>query len=143
MDQTVIQQLERTALDWGPQPAMKAKRAGVWESTSWSDYRDEVLQAARALLSLGLQPGDGVVIMGFNRPEWFVADLAAIAAGGVPAGIYITNTAAQCRYIAHHCEARIAVLENCCATATSFGWPRSCARPTTSRPGITSSATCR
>ncbi len=112
MEQTVIQQLERTAADWGQQPAMKAKRAGVWESTSWGEYRDQVLQAARGFLALGLQTGDGVVIMGFNRPEWFVADLAAIAAGGVPAGIYITNTAEQCRYIAHHCEARIAVLEN-------------------------------
>src|SRR4029079_13855534 len=31
---------------------------------------------------------------------------------GMPAGIYATNTAEQCWYIAHHCEARVAVVED-------------------------------
>ena len=65
-----------------------------------------------AALALGLEPGDGVVIMSYNRPEWFISNLAAIAAGGLPAGIYTSCTAEQCRYITDHCEARIAVLEN-------------------------------
>ena len=112
MERTVIQQLERTAAERGDQPAMRAKRNGVWEATSWTGYREQVLGAARGFLALGLERGDGVVMMGYNRPEWFVSDLAAIAAGGVPAGIYTNSTAEQCRYIAQHCEARIAVLEN-------------------------------
>src|SRR4029079_1265945 len=39
-------------------------------------------------------------------------DLGAIYAGGCPAGIYTTNTADQCRYIAEHAEAQVAVVEN-------------------------------
>ena len=36
----------------------------------------------------------GVVILAFNRPEWYVANLATIAVGARPAGIY-TNTHAR------------------------------------------------
>jgi len=112
MPQTVIQALEETARNHGSRPAMRRKRAGVWETVTWSEYRDLALRVGRAFVGLGLQPGGGVVIMGFNRPEWFLADVGAIAAGGVPVGIYTTSTAEQCRYITDHCEARIAVLEN-------------------------------
>src|SRR4029079_12447061 len=51
-------------------------------------------------------------IIGANSPEWFLADIGAIAAGGIPAGIYATNTAEQCQYIAHHCDATIAFVQN-------------------------------
>ncbi len=107
-----MQQFEATAAARGDHPAMKVKRDGVWETTSWREYRDLVLQVGRGFLALGLEPGDGVVIMGYNRPEWFISNLAAIAVGGLPAGIYTSCTAEQCRYITDHCEARIAVLEN-------------------------------
>jgi long-subunit acyl-CoA synthetase (AMP-forming) len=50
--------------------------------------------------------------MGYNRPEWFIADVAAIAAGGVPTGIYTTTAPEQVRYITDHCEAAVAVVEN-------------------------------
>jgi long-subunit acyl-CoA synthetase (AMP-forming) len=63
-------------------------------------------------IELGLEPGKGVAIIGFNCPEWAVADMAAIYAGGCPAGIYTTNSADQCRYIAEHAEAQVVVVEN-------------------------------
>ena len=66
---------------------------------------------ARAFISLGLEPGKGVAILGFNRPEWFLADVGAILAGGVPAGIYTTSSAEQARYVVQHCEAQILVIE--------------------------------
>jgi len=50
--------------------------------------------------------------MGFNRPEWFLSDLGAIHAGAVPAGIYTTNPSELCRYIAHHAQAAVVVVEN-------------------------------
>src|SRR6185436_20650251 len=89
--QTVIEVLEATARRQGSRPALRVKRGGEWRTTSWSDYAAEVRQVAKGLMAVGLQPGQGVVIMGYNRPEWFIADLAAIAAGGVPTGIYTTT----------------------------------------------------
>ncbi len=110
--ETVIQVLDRTARDHGGRPAMKAKQDGQWQAISWQEYRDRARLVARGLLRLGLQPRAGVVIMGYNRPEWFLADLGAILAGGLPAGIYITSAPDQCQYIADHAEASIAVVEN-------------------------------
>ncbi len=104
--------LDATALRHAERPALRRLRAGGWETTSWREYRAAVQSAARGLVALGVEPGAGVVILGANRPEWFVADLAAIAAGALPAGIYTTLTAEQAHYIADHAEAAVAVVEN-------------------------------
>jgi long-subunit acyl-CoA synthetase (AMP-forming) len=123
--QTVIEVLESTARRQGSRPALRWKRGGEWRATSWTDYAAEVRQVAKGLLALGLQPRQGVVIMGYNRPEWFIADLAAIAAGGVPTGIYTTTAPDQVRYIADHCDAAVAVVENRGYLETFLKiWPR-------------------
>lgn len=79
---------------------------------TWREYRDQVMAAAKGLIALGFAPGDGLVILAGNRPEWMVADLAAIAAGGLPTGLYTTATPKQCAYVTEHCEASIAVVEH-------------------------------
>jgi len=62
-------------------------------------------------MQLGVERGSCVVILGNNRPEWFIANLGTIAAGGLPSGIYTTSTAEQCSYIAEHSEAVVAFVE--------------------------------
>jgi long-chain acyl-CoA synthetase len=104
--------LDRTARAYADLPALRWKEDGAWVSLTWSAYRQQVHLAARGFLALGLERGKGVAILGFNCPEWLVADLAAVHAGGLPSGIYATSTAEQCAYVARHCEAQIAVVEN-------------------------------
>src|SRR5262245_7289101 len=112
MSLRVTDVLDRTAGAHPDQPALRVKRNGTWQATSWREYRDQVRLAARGFIALGLGRQECITILGFNCPEWFIADLGAIAAGAIPAGIYTTSTAEQCQYIAAHCEARIAVVEN-------------------------------
>src|SRR5436309_1145659 len=112
MPETVVDVLEATARAHPERPAMRVKLQGRWQTTTWQEYRDQAFLAARGFLKLGLAAGNGVVILGYNRPEWFLADMAAIAAGGLPAGIYTNSTPEQCHYIAEHAEAAIAVIEN-------------------------------
>jgi len=112
MPETVIEVFEATARANADRPALCVKRGGEWQTTTWRQYRDEVRGAARGFIELGLEPGRGVAILGGNRPEWFVADLAAIAAGGLPTGIYTTSTPEQCRYIADHAEAAVVVVDS-------------------------------
>ena len=109
---TVMQVLEATASAHGARPALKVKRGGDWQVTTWAGYRDQARTVAKAFIALGLEAGRGVSIIGFNCPEWAVADLAAIYAGGFPAGIYTTNAPEQCQYIAEHSESQIAVVED-------------------------------
>jgi len=109
---TVIEVLEATASAYPERAALRYKRSGGWNTLSWADYRDRVLQAGRAFIHLGVGRGSCVVILGGNHPEWFIANFGTIAAGGLPSGIYTTSTAEQCCYIAQHCKAVVAVIEH-------------------------------
>ncbi|NXK98360.1 ACBG2 ligase, partial [Formicarius rufipectus] len=63
-------------------------------------------------LQLGLERFHGVGILGFNSAEWFIADIGAILAGGLAVGIYTTNSAQACHYVAENCSANVLVVEN-------------------------------
>ena len=65
----------------------------------------------KALLKLGMKKFGTVNIIGFNSPEWFMSSLGAILAGGVATGIYTSNNAEACYYVADHSEAEIVVCE--------------------------------
>jgi long-chain acyl-CoA synthetase len=65
--------------------ALREKSLGIWQETTWAGYGDLVERAAHGLLALGVRPGDRVAIHSGNRPEWLVADAAAVAARAVPA----------------------------------------------------------
>lgn len=93
-------------------PAYLTKENGIWRAASWERYASEVRQATRALIALGFQPGSTVCILGFNRPEWVVLDVATMAAGGAPAGIYTTSSEEQVKYILSHSECPLVLVEN-------------------------------
>ena len=103
---TSIESFFATSLRLGPRLCWKAGARDI----SWAEAGRTVRQVARALIALGVQPGEAVSIIGPNRPEWVQADLGAIAAGAVPAPIYPTLTAEQTVYIAAHSEAVVAVV---------------------------------
>eukprot|EP00456_Euglypha_rotunda_P024315 TRINITY_DN1993_c0_g1_i16.p1 TRINITY_DN1993_c0_g1~~TRINITY_DN1993_c0_g1_i16.p1 ORF type:complete len:251 (-),score=18.08 TRINITY_DN1993_c0_g1_i16:32-751(-) len=93
--------------------AMSIERPTGEKSTwTWLEYWNEVRTAARALIKLGLPRHGCVNILGFNAPEWHMAHLATICAGGLSAGIYATNGREACKYITEHSEASILVVEN-------------------------------
>ena len=93
-------------------PAYHHKVDGRYRATSWAEYAATVRKAARALLALGFERGATVAIFGFNRPEWVILDLAAMAVGGAAAGIYTTCSADEVRYIVHHAESLLVLVEN-------------------------------
>lgn len=93
-------------------PAYFVKQAGAWQSTSFATYAGEVRSAAKSLHALGISKGQTVNILGFNRPEWIIADVAAMCLGAVAAGIYTTNSPAECKYIISHSESPVIFLED-------------------------------
>ncbi len=93
-------------------PAYRHFDGKTWASTDWSTYGQEVRRTARALIALGVKEGDTICILGNNRPEWVIADVAAMAVGGVPAGIYATCSAEEVAFVVSHAEAGVIVVEN-------------------------------
>ncbi len=109
---TIPARLQEAGRARGSAPAYHEKVEGTWETTSWADFAAQVRQATRALCTLGFEPGHTTCILGFNRPEWVIMDVAAMTAGGAPAGIYTTCSPPEVAYIVNHSEARIVLLEN-------------------------------
>ncbi|XP_014675418.1 PREDICTED: long-chain-fatty-acid--CoA ligase ACSBG2-like isoform X2 [Priapulus caudatus] len=92
--------------------AMVVKRDERLIKWTYHEYYIDARKAAKSLIKLGLEPAHGVAIIGFNSPEWFIADMGAILAGGLAAGIYTTNSPDACQYVANDCKANVIVVEN-------------------------------
>ena len=91
--------------------AMRHKHHGIWQPYTWKDYYFNVKSLALGLISLGLEPGDKMLIVGDNAPEWYYAVLAAQANHGVSVGLYSELIPQEIAYIAQSSEARFAVVE--------------------------------
>ena len=81
----------------------------VW---TWADYYTETRSVAKAFIKLGMPRYSSVCILGFNSPEWILANVAAIFAGGFATGIYPTNGPEACRYILEHSRCSVLVVED-------------------------------
>lgn len=93
-------------------PAFHTRDDAGWSSITWAGYGEYVRSAAAALIALGVLREDAVAILGFNRPEWVVFDVAAMAIGATPAGIYATNSPSECAHILSHSQARVVLVED-------------------------------
>lgn len=113
----VSEVLGKTASKHADRPAFRVRRNGAWQTVTWSSYARDARRAGRALIKLGVLPGKGVSLIGQNSPEWLIADVGAILAGAMPAGIYTTNSAEQVRYITQHCEAKVSFADTAAQVA--------------------------
>ncbi|MBU2552205.1 MAG: AMP-binding protein [Proteobacteria bacterium] len=84
--------------------AMRRKHLGVWETYTWQDYYDHVKWISLGMISLGLEWGDKVSVIGENDPEWYWAELATQSAGSAVVGIYNDCTAEEVKYFIEHSE---------------------------------------
>jgi long-chain acyl-CoA synthetase len=109
---TICHILERNAREHPDRPAISGERGAGWETLTWKAYRQGVAEATLALKDLGVGRGDFVAIMARNRPQHVIADLAVVHAGATPVSLYNTLASEQIAYIAGHCGAKVAVVEN-------------------------------
>ncbi len=76
----------------GDKPFLWHKDGRDWTAISWRQAAAQVAALADALTEAGLLPGETVMLVSENRPEWCIADLAIMAAGCVTVPTYTTNT---------------------------------------------------
>ena len=94
----------------GDRPFLAAKRDGQWQTQSWREVADQVCRLAQGLLAIGLHPGDRVMLVSENRPEWCIADLAIMAAGLVTVPAYVTNTERDHLHVLENSNARAVIV---------------------------------
>ena len=83
-----------------------------WRTWSFRQYYEAAKNVGRALLSLGLDRHASVNIWGFNSPQWVLAEMGTIFAGGKAAGIYSTDTAEQILYKILHSNGQVVIVQD-------------------------------
>ncbi|MCA1927815.1 MAG: AMP-binding protein [Calditerrivibrio sp.] len=92
--------------------AFREKDLGIWKEYKWGDYFERVTKVAIYFNNLGIQKGDTIAIIGDNKPEWVIAELAAQLLGAYPIGIYQDSIANEVEYIINKAETKIVVAED-------------------------------
>ena len=84
--------------------ALAGKVKGEWIKYSTEEYLSLGNKLSRALLSLGVQPGDKIALVSNNRPEWNIVDLGVLQIGAVNVPIYPTISSSEYEYIFNDAE---------------------------------------
>jgi len=110
--ETIPQIIRSNYTRWGSQIAMSMKMFGIWQRYSWQDYYENVKYFSLGLISLGLERGDVVCIIGDNEPQWFWGEFAAQAAGAIATGIFVDSIPSEVKYVAEHSNAKFAIVND-------------------------------
>jgi long-chain acyl-CoA synthetase len=109
---TLPKLLQRNAEDSPGAAGIREKTRGVWQTLSWAAYRDNVRDLALGLASMGFKRGDKLSVVGDNRPQLYVAQLATQALGGMSVPVYQDSIASELVYVLNHAETSVIVAED-------------------------------
>ena len=92
--------------------ALQEKLYGIWQPITWQEYADRVRDFGHGLAELGVRRGDIVAVLGDNRPEWLISELAAQSIGAAVVGIYPTSLDEEIVHILTVARAEVVVAED-------------------------------
>jgi long-chain acyl-CoA synthetase len=110
--QTIADLLPRAAEQYGAKVAVRYKEGDRWLSKTFEEVREIIRPLAFGLVTLGVEKGDRVAILGNTRPEWTYFDFAALSIGATVVPIYQTNSPEECRYVLENSDSRVVVVED-------------------------------
>jgi long-chain acyl-CoA synthetase len=110
--QTIASRWLETVVGHPDNVALRAKDGDRWDEWTYSDVADRVARATAGLRTLGVAPGDRVVLMMRNIPEFHVVDLAAMFCGATAVSIYNSSPPEQVAYLVGHSGAKVAIVED-------------------------------
>ena len=109
---TLPKLLQRNAEQEPKGPGIREKSRGVWQTLTWTGYRDQMRDLALGLAAIGFKRGDKLSVVGDNRPQLYIAQLAAQVLGGVSVPVYQDSIASELVYVLNHAETSIIVAED-------------------------------
>ena len=98
------------ALAWRDRPALWAKAGASWRATTWLSLGAQAAGLAATLRQRGVSPGDRVLLLAENRPEWPIADTAIMAIRGISVPAYTTYTPGDLAHVLKDSGARAAIV---------------------------------
>jgi long-chain acyl-CoA synthetase len=109
---TLPKQLRENAQIFSDKMALREKRFGIWQSITWYRYYERVRNFALGLHDMGFTSNDRVAIIGDNRPEWVIAEVAAQSLRGASMGLYQDSVVEEVAYLATAANAKFIVAED-------------------------------
>src|SRR5215207_9889656 len=106
---TMAEAFRLTAEDHADRVAVRTKDDEV--RLTWGELRERVDALAGGLAKLGVRRGERVALMLDNRPEFHIADLAAMTLGATPFSIYQTLSPEQIAFVIGDAEAKVAIVQ--------------------------------
>lgn len=91
---------------------LREKDLGIWNSFTWKQVSERVRLMALGLDALGVTRGDVVALIGDNRPQWLMGEIAAHAAGAMSLGIYRDALADEVAYLVTYADVAVIFAED-------------------------------
>jgi long-chain acyl-CoA synthetase len=111
-DDTLPRLLRRNARGHGGEVALREKAFGIWRGFTWADYEARTRAIALGLQGLGVGGGDVVALIGDNRPDWVMGEIAAHALGARSLGLYRDGLEEEIAYLLAHAGATVVIAED-------------------------------
>jgi long-chain acyl-CoA synthetase len=109
---TICDAFAATVAAHAEEPALRSSDGRTdW---TWREYGERVEETARGLAGIGVSRGDAVALWLANRPEFHVADAAALMLGASPFSVYPTFTTDQAEHVIRDAGAEVLI------TGTAF-----------------------
>jgi len=110
--ETIPRLFSRTVSSRADAVALRWRSGDSWTQWTWRQYAEQACRLAAGMTVLGVGRGDPVLLMLRNRPEFHVADMAALLLGATPVSVFNSSSPEQLRYAAGHSRARVAIVDN-------------------------------
>ena len=111
-DLTIPKLFLRAAQKYGDKKvAMREKEFGIWNPITWKEYYENVKRIALGMVSLGLERGDKVAMIGDNRPEALWAEMASMCIGAIGIWLFQDSLIEEVRHILEHSDTKLIVGE--------------------------------
>tara|TARA_B100000965_G_scaffold59828_1_gene45891 strand:- start:1796 stop:3580 length:1785 start_codon:yes stop_codon:yes gene_type:complete len=85
---------------------------GNWDTTTWSEFKDDVVALSKALIANGFDPGDKLSIYSYNRKEWYSAYSAANMCNGAAVGVYHTCSPEEVEWVVGNSDSKVVFVGN-------------------------------
>jgi long-chain acyl-CoA synthetase len=110
-DLTIPKVFVRVSQQLGSKVALREKEYGVWRPITWAQYHERVRKIALGLHALGIGHDDKVAMIGDNRPEGLMAEMATLCIGGVAVWLYQESLIDEVQYVVDHSDTKVMFCE--------------------------------
>lgn len=109
---TLISILAANAAAHPKEVAMREREHGIWKEFTWQQYLDAALGFAAALDQLGFRAGEGLLVIGDNRPRLYFGMVGIGVLRGLPTPVFSDLPPEEIRFFAANSRARFALAED-------------------------------